>query len=145
MATAPVTAADPGAERLAAVLGIDAGDVRLYLPLILPLGLELGGFIFLALGLAPRRREDAIATPAQDVATPDADAVAAPAPQAVAVAAKRGSAAYYLARLQADHPAIATRVVAGEISCYAGCIEAGLRKAPAKRRWDANEYAAATA
>jgi hypothetical protein len=31
--------------------------VALYSPLALPLGLELGGFIFLAVGSAPRRRQ----------------------------------------------------------------------------------------
>ena len=55
--SAPVQSADPGAERLAAVLGIQPSTVQLYAPLLLPLGLELGGFIFLAAGLAPRRRE----------------------------------------------------------------------------------------
>jgi hypothetical protein len=53
---APVQSSDPGSERLSAVLGVDQGKVQLYAPLLLPLGLELGGFIFLAAGLAPRRR-----------------------------------------------------------------------------------------
>jgi hypothetical protein len=38
----------------------EKGTVQLYAPLLLPLGLELGGFIFLAAGLTPRRREDAM-------------------------------------------------------------------------------------
>jgi hypothetical protein len=46
--SAPVQSADPGAERLAAVLGIQSSTVQLYAPLLLPIGLELGGFIFLA-------------------------------------------------------------------------------------------------
>jgi hypothetical protein len=50
-------AADPGAERVAAVLGVSEASVALYSPLALPLGLELGGFVFLAVGLAPRRRK----------------------------------------------------------------------------------------
>ena len=66
--SAPVQSADPGAERLAAVLGIQQSTVQLYAPLLLPIGLELGGFIFLAAGLAPRRRDDAIAL--EPVATP---------------------------------------------------------------------------
>jgi hypothetical protein len=36
---APVQSADPGSERLAAVLGIDESKVQLYVPLLLPLGL----------------------------------------------------------------------------------------------------------
>ena len=60
LAVAPaVKAADPGAQRIAAVLGVSEASVSLYSPLALPLGLELGGFIFLATGLAPRRREPA--------------------------------------------------------------------------------------
>lgn len=132
---APVQSADPSAERLAAVLGIPQASVALYMPLLLPLGLELGGFIFLAAGLAPRRREDAAEPVAMPVAKTSktvekikADAVAAPA--------KRGTAAYYLARLQRDHPAVAARVTAGEISVYAACLETGIRKAPAKaKKW----------
>jgi hypothetical protein len=130
---ASVQSADPGAERLAAVLGIQPSTVQLYAPLLLPFGLELGGFIFLAAGFAPRRREDKIAT------EPDAKPVAKTLPavaklkaDAVATAPKRGSAAYYQARLQRDHPAIAQRVAAGEISVYKASIEAGLRKASAR-------------
>jgi hypothetical protein len=54
---APVKPADPAAERLAAVLGLPQEKVALLAPLLLPLGLELGGFLFLAVGLSPRRRE----------------------------------------------------------------------------------------
>ena len=54
-----VKAADPGSQRLASVLGVSEATVSLYSPLALPLGLELGGFIFLATGLSPRRRETA--------------------------------------------------------------------------------------
>jgi hypothetical protein len=130
LATAsPVAAPDPGAARLAAVLGIDAGTVRLYSPLLLPLGLELGGFIFLALGLAPRWRE------------PELQPLPAPVAIEVATPAKRGGRDYYLQRLERDHAAIAKRVHAGELSVYAASVAAGLRKAAAKRKWDANEYA----
>jgi hypothetical protein len=51
-------AADPGAERLAAVLHVSEASVALYSPLALPLGLELGGFVFLMVGLAPRRKAE---------------------------------------------------------------------------------------
>ena len=47
---APVQSVDPGAERLAAVLGIEQSKMQLYVPLFLPLDLELGGFIFPAVG-----------------------------------------------------------------------------------------------
>jgi hypothetical protein len=50
---APIRTADPAAERLAALLGVNRTEVALYSPLALPLGLELGGFIFLAIGLSP--------------------------------------------------------------------------------------------
>jgi hypothetical protein len=92
--------------------------------LLLPLGLELGGYIFLALGLAPRRREPELG-----------DTVS---PIEVATPAKRGGHDYYLQRLERDHPAIAKRVHAGELSVYAASVAAGLRKAAAKRKWNAN-------
>lgn len=41
---------------------------------------------------------------------------------------------YWMERLAKDHPEIAAKVIAGRISCYKGCIEAGLRKQPAKER-----------
>jgi hypothetical protein len=130
--SAPVQSPDPGAERLAAVLGIDEATVQLYAPLFLPLGLELGGFIFLAAGLAPRYRNglnfELVARCSPAAAKLIRDGVATPA--------KRGTAAYYLARLQRDHPAVAARVTAGEISVYAACLETGIRKAPAKaKKW----------
>jgi hypothetical protein len=148
---APVQSSDPGSERLSAVLGVDQGKVQLYAPLLLPLGLELGGFTFLAAGLAPRRREDEIA-PEPD-ASP-APAVAKTAKKSAAVAkllrdaakpaAKTGAVgtrAYYLARLECEAPDFARRVHDGEMSVYAASIAAGIRKAPAKRKWDAADYA----
>jgi len=56
--TLAVKTADPGAERVAAVLAIEPATVALYSPFALPLGLELGGFIFLAVGLSPRCGEE---------------------------------------------------------------------------------------
>ena len=125
---APVQSTDPGAERLAAVLGIQPSTVQLYAPLLLPLGLELGGFIFLAAGLAPRRRNGVNFEPVAK-RSPAAAKIAA---DAVATPPKRGTAAYYVARLQRDHPTIAVSVAAGELSVYKACIAAGIRKAPAK-------------
>jgi hypothetical protein len=53
----PIRTADPAAERLATLLGIREASVALYSPLALPLGLELGGFAFLATGLSPRSKK----------------------------------------------------------------------------------------
>lgn len=128
---APVQATDAGAERVAAVLGVQLSTVQLYAPLLLPLGLELGGFIFLAAGLAPRRYEVA-AEPIAAPVTKTSETVAKIKADAVATPAKRGTAAYYLARLHRDHPTIAARVAAGELSIYKACTAAGIRKAPAK-------------
>jgi hypothetical protein len=50
----PIRTADPAADRLATLLGVSEASVALYSPLALPVGLELGGFIFLATGLSPR-------------------------------------------------------------------------------------------
>ena len=111
--------------------------MALYSPLLLPLGLELGGFIFLALGLAPRRREpEVIATPdlGHEVAEPIAAAtpdVATPKPATVS----KGGKAYYMQRLERDHPAIAKRVYDGELSVYAASVEAGIRKSAGKSKW----------
>lgn len=145
---APVVAADPGSARLAAVLGISEATVAMYGPLLLPLGLELGGFIFLAFGLSPAARRETelqpvakpvaveeLATPiADDVAKTEAEAVAI-ASQAIAKAPANGSRAYYLARLECEFPAIAARVQSGEISVFRASVQAGLRKAPANAKW----------
>lgn len=53
----PIRRADPAADRLAVLLGVSEASVALYSPLALPLGLELGGFIFLATGLSPRSKK----------------------------------------------------------------------------------------
>ena len=45
--------------------------------------------------------------------------------------AASGTRAYYLQRLEREHPALANRVRAGELSVYRACILAGFRK-PAK-------------
>jgi hypothetical protein len=54
---ASIRVADPAAERLGSLLGISHNAVALYSPLALPLGLELGGFAFLAIGLSPRAKQ----------------------------------------------------------------------------------------
>jgi len=114
--------------------------VALYLPLLLPLGLELGGFIFLALGLAPRRLEDhpdaseisdAIVTVVSGSEPVTGGTTSATPAKPIAKSAS-GTKNYYQQRLQRDHPEIAKRVESGEISVYAASVSAGLRKAPAK-------------
>ena len=52
--------------------------------------------------------------------------------KAAAMPAKAGTKAYYLQRLQREHPALAAKIASGEMSVYAASIAAGLRKAPAK-------------
>lgn len=47
---------DSMATRIVAVLPLTVEQVQTFQPLILPLGLQIGGFLFLALGLAPRKR-----------------------------------------------------------------------------------------
>ncbi|MDY6960291.1 MAG: hypothetical protein SV862_00110 [Pseudomonadota bacterium] len=80
---------------------------------------------------ASAARETAPAPEPAPVAEPVAEAV--PAPKAEA--AKRGTAAYYRARLATEHPEIAARIAGGELSVYAASIEAGLRKAKPVSRW----------
>jgi hypothetical protein len=101
---------------------------------------HLAGAAAALIGLAMRKRETAVAGSAKK-----SPAVAKVMQQAVATPAKRGTAAYYLQRLHRDFPEIAAKVDSGRLSVYAGCIEAGIRKRPAKRKWDANDYVKAPA
>ncbi|HVQ43853.1 MAG TPA: hypothetical protein VMT30_02715 [Candidatus Saccharimonadia bacterium] len=121
--TKPVQAVDAGSDRLAAVLGIDETKVQLYVPLLLPLGLEIGGFIFLAFGLSPRRREATVIITGTDEKPL----------QTVAKPAKGGSKDYYLQRLQREYPILAGKVARDEMSVYAATVAAGMRKAPRKK------------
>jgi hypothetical protein len=57
---AEVKPVDSGADRLAAILHISPQTVQRYAPLSLPFALELGGYILLAFGLAPRRQEKVV-------------------------------------------------------------------------------------
>lgn len=137
MTAAPVQTVDPGSERLAAVLGVEEAKVQLYVPLLLPLGLELGGYIFLAFGLAPalrRKEEDHLREPTKMVETP-IEAPTTPMQIIAAAAAKPakpGTKAYYAERLQREFPQLAKKVAGGEMSVYAASIAAGLRKPAAK-------------
>lgn len=131
--TPAARAADPGAMRIASVLGVSEANVALYGPLALPLALELGGFAFLACGLAPRRRkrdEDDV-PPSQTVVLRDvsiAKPAAKPAMQALPAPVKAGTRAYYLARLEREFPRLAQEVAGGALSVHAATVMAGLRK-----------------
>jgi hypothetical protein len=94
---------------------------------------HLAGAAAALIGMAMRKRDVAPA-----VAKLKADALATPA--------KRGTREYYLARLRRDFPAIASQIDAGELSVYAGCVAAGIRKRPARSKWTKVEaYAKAPA
>jgi hypothetical protein len=129
--SASVQSADLDAERLAAVLGIQPSSVQLYAPLLLPIGLELGGFIFLAAGLAPARRREneiAAATEVQEVAksvpaaATEMQEIATPVVE-IAKPAATGTRAYYLARLQREFPELATQVASGELSVFRASVQ----------------------
>lgn len=49
---------DSMAKRLSSVTGLTVENIETYQPLTLPFGLQLGGFALLALGLAPRAKEE---------------------------------------------------------------------------------------
>jgi hypothetical protein len=59
LSTIPVKRAeDSMATRISAVVpGLSVQQVEIFQPLLLPMGLEVGGFLMLALGLSPKRRE----------------------------------------------------------------------------------------
>jgi hypothetical protein len=132
MGAAPARTADPAAERIAHILGVSEASVALYSPLALPLGLELGGFIFLAVGLAPRRRKAEPITPRRDPDVIDLPIVEEVPAIAAPIMAKAGSAAYYRQRLEREHPALAAAVDRGELSVFSATISAGMRKPPKK-------------
>lgn len=56
------------------------------------------------------------------------------------ISPKKSAPSYWMARLSKTRPDIAARVCAGEISCYRGCIEAGIRKQPAKKWTRPEDY-----
>ncbi len=49
------------------------------------------------------------------------------------ISQKKPAASYWMQRLSKERRDRAARVISGEISCYRGCIEAGIRKQPAKK------------
>lgn len=100
-------------------------DALLFLALI-----EL--LVWLILPATELLRAASAAVPAPQ---PEPQPAPKPAPARKAEAPKRGTAAYYRARLQAEHPEIAARIAGGELSVYAGSIEAGLRKAKPVSQW----------
>jgi hypothetical protein len=64
-----------------------------------------------------------------------------PVVEPIETPAKAGTKAYYLQRLQNEHPQLAAKVAASEMSVYAASIAAGLRKAPAGKWTKAEAYA----
>jgi hypothetical protein len=56
------------------------------------------------------------------------------------ISPKKPTASYWMQRLSKERPDIAARVISGEISCYRGCIEAGIRKQPAKKWTKPEDY-----
>jgi hypothetical protein len=54
---------------------------------------------------------------------------------AAGMPAKAGTKAYYMQRLEREHPQLAKKIASGEMSVYAASIAAGLRKAPGKAEW----------
>jgi hypothetical protein len=62
---------DPAADRIAAILPVTPEAYRIVQPLLLPFGLQLGGFLLLALGLAPGKpKPDPWTKKAEDKAAP---------------------------------------------------------------------------
>jgi hypothetical protein len=49
------------------------------------------------------------------------------------IPAKKPAPSYWIQQLSKERPDFGSRVIAGEISCYAGCLEVGIRKRPAKK------------
>lgn len=77
-------------------------------------------------------------TPIKTAETPIVEPVSAmqTIAKAAAMPPKAGTKAYYMQRLQREHPALAAKIAGGEMSVYAASIAAGLRKAPAKsNKW----------
>ncbi len=56
------------------------------------------------------------------------------------ISPKKPAASYWMQRLSKVRPDLAAQVIAGEISCYRGCIKAGIRKQPAKKWTKAEDY-----
>lgn len=84
--SAPAPKAEGAMEkRLSEATSLGVATVALYQPLFLPLGLQLGGFAFLAYGLAPRRRiaSDVLDLKPEPVATVEPVAEVQPAPLAI--------------------------------------------------------------
>lgn len=77
-----------------------------------------------------------IAAPIEEPAAP-----AQPVAATVETPAKAGTKAYYLQRLQAEHPQLAAKVADGDMSVYQASIAAGLRKTPAAKWTKAEAYA----
>jgi hypothetical protein len=56
------------------------------------------------------------------------------------ISSKKPAVSYWMQRLSRERSDIAARVIAGEFSCYRGCIEAGIRKRSAKKWTRTEDY-----
>ena len=131
--------------------GIGAVKAMLFLTLIEVLvWLSVPAMALLSQARIREVADDIIAIEAAELSTPVASVVydvanpvhavnsdvETPSPARFTSAFTSSSSRYYVGRLERDYPAIAKRVAAGEISIYKACIEAGIRKAPAKaNKW----------
>ncbi len=121
---AAIIAAVTGADTDRTARGLGAVKAVLFLALIEALvWLSMPAMALLAMAMSAHDVE------AHDNATPVLpSATVRPSSQKSAAS---GTRAYYLRRLEREHPALANRVRAGELSVYRACILAGFRK-PAK-------------
>ena len=131
---ASVIAMASGASSAGVARGIGAVKALLFLILVECLvWLSVPAMTMLA------RREAAIEP--EPVAKPS-PAAAKLMQEALAMPAKAGTKAYYQTRLRKEFPELAARVERNELSVYAASLQAGLRKSPKRRKWDANDYVA---
>ena len=108
------------------------------LPFALPTWLELTAPVLLGYGLAPMPRNAPAQRQMQRPAQPLQPAPTQPVQRKSATRRKRttqpkrGSAAYWLARLDRDRPDLATLVRNGHMSANMAAIRAGFRKSPVR-------------
>lgn len=131
---------DAQADALAWASGLSAAWIASAMPVIMAIVFELGAGLafFAASGAAVARSApvEAAEVPVEIVVEAEAlPAIEAPAAVVPVKLARAGTKAYYLRRLEREHPQIAKRVQDGELSVHAASVSAGLRKAPAKSKW----------
>jgi hypothetical protein len=133
--TAPAGQFDGKARLFAAALGTDSSDAAHGTAIILIISALLVMELFAhcsgaAAAMIASAMHSSPATQIAQAAKADANPRTAIKPKTVA------NKHYWLARLQRTHPDIASRVETGELSCYRGCVEAGIRKpAASSSQW----------